>query len=191
MPKARWDVSSEEPEELESYDVYDGDKPPAGVYAVKLTRLSVKANKNNDPMLNGLLLVDEPAKSNKGKFNGYPIWFNQNVTDQGAPYVVQFLKALGLTWAEFRTKTITEGDIPEAKGEPATRIMKIGAVKFNDGNEPTLRVSTKDDSYNGADKLAVSQFLAPRGAVEPEDEDGDEDGDEDNEPATSGGKAPF
>jgi hypothetical protein len=190
MPKARWDVSSEEPEELESYDVYDGDKPPPGVYAVKLTRLSVKANKNNDPMLNGLLLVDEPKGANKAKFNGYPIWFNQNVTDQGAPYVVQFLKALGLTWAEFRTKTITEGDIPSVKGEPATRIMKIGGTKFNDGNEPRLRVSTKDDSYNGADKLAVSQFLAARNIEADEAEDEDEE-DEDNEPASTGGKAPF
>jgi hypothetical protein len=191
MPKARWAVSQDEPEEIESYEVYDGDKPPGGVvYAGRLTRLSVKANKNDDPMINGLVLVDEPKGAAKSKYNGYPIWFNQNVTEQGAPYVNQFLAALGLTWTEFRTKTVTEGDIPEHKGEPATRIMKIGSVKFNDGNEPRLRVLTKDDAYNGAPKLSVVQFLKPRGEqADPAEEDSEED--EDSEEVAAGGKAPF
>jgi len=190
MPKARWAVPSEEPEDVESYDVYDGEKPPAGVYAVRLTRLTVKANKNDDPMLNGLLVVAEPKGSAKARYNGYPIWFNQNVTEQGAPYVKQFLAALGITWAEFRTKTVTEGDMPERKGEPATRIMKIGSVKFNDGNEPALRVATKEDSYNSAPKLSVVQFMKPRDQAN-EGDDADESGDPDDDGTTPGGKAPF
>lgn len=192
MPKARWAISQEEPEDLESYDVYDGEKPPAGVYAVKLTRLSVKANKNGDPMLNGLLIVSEPKGAAKAKYNGYTIWFNQNVTEQGGPYVKQFLAALGLTWAEFRNKCVLEGDMPQAKDEPATRVMKIGSVKFNDGNEPALRVATKEGNYNGP-KLDVSQFLKPRGVTDAEEDAAEED-DADNadaDDAVPAGKAPF
>jgi hypothetical protein len=190
MPRAKWAVSTDEPEDLEPYDVYDGPKPPAGVYQTKLTRLSVKANKNDEPMLNGLLIVSEPKASPKSQYNGYGIWFNQNVTEQGGPYVKQFLTAIGLTWAEFKAKTVLEGDMPDTKNDPATRIMKIGKVAFNDGNDVPVRVATKEDSYNGAPKLSVTQFMGPRDRTD-EEEDADDDTADDDDTAEAGGKAPF
>lgn len=191
MPKAKWAVSSDEPEDLEPFEVYDGPKPPAGVYNVTLTRLGVKANKNDEQMLNGLLIVKEPKASAKSQYNGYGIWFNQNVTEQGSPYVKQFLTALGLTWTEFKTKTVLEGDMPETKSDPSTRVMKIGRVKFNDGEEPALRVATKEDSYNGAPKLSVTQFMEERGRTDGEEDADDDADDADDGDEDTGGKAPF
>lgn len=177
MPKANWGIS-DEPDDLDSFDVYDGDKPPPGVYLGKMTRLQVKANKHGDPMLNALILVDEPKSSKKAQYNGYAIWDNKNVTEQGAPYVKAMLKALGLTWAEFQTKTILEGKMPAKKEDTPARVMKIGSVKFNDGDDVPVKVATKDNTYEGETRLQVTQYLEVRSSREAETADDTDEGDD-------------
>lgn len=181
MPKTKWGISTDEPDELETFDVYDGPMPPAGVYSVVIKRLGVKENRNGDDMLNGLAEIRESKGSGKSKFNGYGFWFNQNVTDQGKPYLLQFLKALGLSWKDFTDRAILED-----KDRP-TNVTKIGTVKFNDGNEPEARVNTKRDTYEGDVRLAVRNWLPPK------DEEDDEwdDGGEEEEGSGDGHGGPF
>lgn len=175
MPKAKWGIGTEEPEELEQFAVYDGDEPPTGVYPFVLKRLTVKENKNGDDMLNGLVEIRAPKSDKKSKYNGWAVWFNQNVTDQGAPYVKQWLKSLGLTWKDFTNKTVLESD------ERPCKVVKIGNVKFNDGNEPPLRATIKMGRKSGdyPARLEIGQWLAPQ--EESGDWDGADDGDEPDE----------
>lgn len=175
MPKVKWSIDTAEPDELEEYGVYDGPElPRTGVFHGVIKRLSLKENSNGDDMLNGLFEVRESGEENdKDKYNGAGIWFNQNITDQGKPYVLQFLKSLGLTWKDFIKSTVTEDD-----GRP-TRVMKIGKVKFNESNEPKVKVSIgmSKGTPDYPSKTEIKQFLAPK--PEDWDDDGD-DGDEDD-----------
>lgn len=160
MPKAKWGIDADEPEELQTFDAYDGPTPPAGVYHFVLKRLSVRENRNKDDMLNGLVEIRMPKGDERAKYNGWSVWFNQNVTDQGKPYVLQFLKALGLTWNDFMRKTVFESD------ERPTKIVKIGNMKFNDGNEPAVRATIKmgkasaDGQYPAS--LGIGTWLPPK-----------------------------
>jgi hypothetical protein len=178
MPKVKWGIDTSEPEELEQFAAYEGEIPSANVYRGKITRLTLKENKNGDDMLNGLFIIAEPKGSTKAKFNGAPIWFNQNITEQGKPYVLLFLKAFGLTWADFLNKTVTDTN------ERPAKVMKIGTVKFNDGNEPMCRLQSKIGKDQNDEKRAdIRAWLPPKVAEESTDWDsGDDDVPDDDEP---------
>lgn len=176
MPKVKWSIDPDEPDELEQFGVYEGPDLHAGVYHGILKRLTVKKNKNDDDMLSGLFEVRESgAENDKDKYNGAGIWFNQNVTDQGKPYTLAFLKSLGLTWRDFTHNTVT------AEATRPTQIVKIGRVKFNDGNEPPLRVSIGMGKGNPEypAKIEIKQFLPPKDGDAEWDASGDVN-DEDN-----------
>lgn len=164
MPKVKWSLDTDEPDELEVGGFYDGEVPPQGVYQVVLKRLSLKENRNGDDMFSGLLEIREPKGSPKAKYNGYGFWFNQNVTKQGAPFLKNFLvHGLGVTWKDFLTKTVTEDD------DRPTKVVKIGKVTIED-NEIEMRVSAR----RGKDRDSNPQLENPR-FLPPRDEDEDED----------------
>lgn len=177
MPRIKWAIDDAEPEELEGFAVYDGPDLTRGVYDGVITRLTIKTNSNGDDMLNGLFIVRTTNPERK-KFNGADVWFNQNITEQGKPYVLQWLKSMGLTWADFTKKTVTDTD------ERPCKVMKIGLKKFNDGNEVECRVqigmSKATPGYPS--KPEIKQFLKPKDEDEAweDDEQGDagEDGEE-------------
>lgn len=178
MPKVKWSIDTTEPDDLEEFDVYDGPVPPRGVYNGVLTRLQLKENKNGEDMLNGLFIIrsNDPDKK---KYNGCAIWFNQNVTEQGKPYVKQFLKAIGLTWDQFVKQTVTESN------DRPTNIKSIARVKFNDGNEVPARALVRPKKatpgYPGGEP-DIGQWLAPKDDDDDawdEDEPNDDDGEED------------
>lgn len=170
MPKTKWAIDPDEPEDLEGWEEYDGPVPPAGIYVGYIRRLGVKENKNGDDMLNGLFIIDEDKDSEKSRFNGYGIWFNQNVTDQGKPFLKQFLGSIGATWSDFVSRTVTE-----SKDRP-TDVVSIGKVKLE--SEPEARLSAKRGSYNGEAKLEVARWMPPK-----TDEEQEEWDDSDAEPA--------
>lgn len=178
MPKVKWAIDSAEPDDLEPFDVYDGPNPPRGVYNGVITRLQLKENSNGDDMINGLFIMktDDPEKK---KYNGCAVWFNQNVTEQGAPYVKQFLKAVGLTWKEFVSRTVTES------ADRPTSITKIGNVKFNDGNEVPARALVRPKrptpGYPGGDP-DIGQWLVPKESDEDWDDSDDDDDDDEGNP---------
>ena len=174
MPKVKWGIDPNEPEELEQFDVYDGPDLKSGVYQGNLTRLSIKENRNGDDMLNGMFVV---ADDTKPQFNGAVLWFNQNVTEQGKPYVLQFLKAIGLSWKDFTDRTVTEDS------DRPTKVTKIGKVKFNDGHEVPVRVNVglgKASPEYPERKMEIKSFLTPRDAEGWDDDD--DDGDEGDSP---------
>jgi hypothetical protein len=171
MPKVKWGIDPDEPEELEQFDTYDGPDLKSGVYQGNLLRLSVKENRNGDDMLNGMFQV---ADDTKPQYNGAVLWFNQNITDQGKPYVLQFLKAIGLTWKDFTDRTVTESS------DRPTKVLKIGKVKFNDGAEVPVRVSvgmSKTTPEYPERKPEIKSFLVPR---EDEGWDDSDDGEDDD-----------
>lgn len=132
MPKASWgdtDGSLWE-EELDGYAVYDGEQPPKGMYRCALKFLRLKTNKNDQPMLNGMLIINEPSGSKKAQYNGYDFWFNLNVTNQGARWVNNFLTALvdEKKSAALR-KAFWEQKVMIDKSEPPT-VLSIGILKI-------------------------------------------------------------
>jgi hypothetical protein len=167
MPKVKsWGLSDDsEPDDLETYEPYDGEDPKKGVYIFRLTNFRIKANKNDDPMLNGMLVIQD-GRPGKKQYNGFPIWFNQNITDQGKPYVKQILKALGLSWSDLVNKTVIEGDMPKSNDDDPAPIVKIGNVKFS-GNDVIVRASLGYRKDN-TEELEVKSFLEPK--------DGDDEG---------------
>jgi hypothetical protein len=180
MPKVKWGIDNAEPEELEGFDVYDGPNPPRGVYVGVITRLQVKENSNGDDMLNGLFII-KTTDPDKKKYNGCAIWFNQNITEQGKPYVLQFLQSVGLTWSDFVSRTVTD------TAERPAKITKIGRVKFNDGEEVECRALVRPKrstpGYPGGDP-DIGSWLKPKDAEDSwdDDEDGDDSADEDDNP---------
>lgn len=171
--KVKWAIGGDEPEAAAGGDFtpYDGPIPPAGIYSCVLKKLWLTENKNGEQMLKGVLEIAEDDKEKK-QFNGYGIWFNQNVTEQGAPYVKQFLAGIGATWKEFYEKTVTADD-EDNVGLPVT---KIGKIKIDGDTE--VRVQGKRGKWDGEVRLEVRSFL-------PLDDDGDGDGDGDD------GETPF
>lgn len=183
MPKASWGnlegADSIWEDELDDFPVYDGDLPPKGVYRLVLKTLRLKKNKNDDPMLNALLIINEPASSKKSQYNGKDVWANLNVTRQGAPWVNNFISALvpenkvaAVRKAFWAQKVMVD------KEEPPN-VLSIGAVKIEAGK---LLISAQcgHKTYNGDTDLDAKRFFRPSDTTlnesdAPVAEDGDED----------------
>jgi hypothetical protein len=164
MPKASWgNIESADSiwaDELDDFPVYDGDLPPKGVYRLVLKSLRLKKNKNDDPMLNALLIINEPAGSKKSQYNGKDVWANLNVTRQGAPWVNNFISAL-----------VPENKVPAVRKafwaqkvmvdkEEPPNVLSIGAVKIEAGK---LLISAQcgHKVYNGDTDLDAKRFFRP------------------------------
>jgi hypothetical protein len=153
MPRAKWSIGDDEPDDLEPFSVYDGPLPPAGVYHVALKRLNLAENRNGEDMLKILVEIRD-GRAEKKQYNGCGVWANQNVTEQGAPFVKSFLTSFGWTWSEFMNKTILE-----SADERPTAVIGIGKVKIE--KEPMGRVQLKRATYQGDAKVEVAQWLPP------------------------------
>lgn len=186
MPKATWDDFGGSPweDELDDFPIYDGELPPKGVYRFVLKRLQLTSNKNNEPMLKGLMIIDEPAGSKKSKYNGKDVWFNLNVTKQGTPWVNNFLSALvpESKVAAVR-KAFWSQKVMVDKSEPPT-ILSIGAVKITENLLIGAQCGHK--TYNGDQDLDAKRFLrpsdtSPSGDAGDDPEEGDDDWEESEE----------
>lgn len=177
MPRASWGDVGARPfeEDLDEYDVYEGEQPPKGVYRVRMKTLRLKTNKNNEPMLNGLLVIVEPKSSPKSQYNGYAFWFNLNVTKQGTKWVNNFLSVLvpDAKQREFR-KAFWDQKVMLDKEEPPN-IVSIGTWKFAN-NDVIVKANCKFSPAKGDydEKLDVLRFLKDDGTKTDEEEDADE-----------------
>lgn len=132
---------------------YTGETPPKGNYHGNLKLLAIKKNKNDDDMLNYLLEIQE--EGDKAKFNGYGIWGNLNVTEQGAAWLNNFLDALGpKAKADFYAGNVT------VDGANPPNILKIGSLK---PIGVPMFASCKIETYNGEGNLRVGTFLIEEG----------------------------
>lgn len=172
MARVKWGIGGEEPEEMEAFDVYDGPVPPVGVYRCKLRRLQIVTNRNGDDMVKWVMDIAEPKGSEKARYNGCGIWGQQNVTEQGKPFLKSVLvHGLGVSWSDFIGKTVTESD------ERPTMVKSIGRKKFLD-ETIDVRAQLKREVYQGETRLAFGRFLPYEDADVEADED-DEPGEED------------
>lgn len=159
---------------------YAGPVPPKDTYRVTIKFMVMKKNRNKDNMITGVAEINEPESSKKSKFNGYGIFFNQNVTAQGAGYVNQFLDAISGGDAALRKAFWDKGvSVDESKeiagGHPITKIGGKLRVPEQDGLDAVL--AAKEGSYNGEDRLEVGSWLLPinEGPSDDEDDEGDDD----------------
>lgn len=161
MPKATWGELDGSPwdDDLDDIPIYDGELPPKGIYRCAMKFLRLKKNRNNDPMLNGLLVVNEPAGSKKAQYNGYDFWFNLNVTNQGSRWVNNFLSAIvpEAKVAAVR-KAFWEQKVMIDKGEPPN-VLSIGGVKIVENMLVTVQCGRK--TYEGDDALDAKRFIRP------------------------------
>lgn len=161
MPKASWTNIEGNPfeDDLEEYDVYDGELPPKGVYRFELVLLRLKTNKNNDPMLSGMIRIAEPRSSKKAQYNGYSCWFQLNVTSQGARWVNNFLSVLvPEEKAKALRKAFWDQKVMLDKNDPPN-VVSIGTWKFKEGL--LLSANCKIKTYNDDSDLDPKQFMRP------------------------------
>ena len=165
MAKAvKWAIGSEEPEDLPGFKSNDEiGKPPRGVYNFEITKIQKTLTANKDDRLVVTAVISEKDKDKK-KWNGYTIWEGFMFVPQSLPYLKRFLKALGISWAEFASKTMAEED---------GTVTKIGKVNLAGKTPVMVKAATKDEVYQGQDRLSITSFIAP-----PEDADEDEDEEE-------------
>lgn len=184
----KWAMGSEEPEDLQDFlsndDIVKKNTqkktkdvlwPGKGPHTFVIKRLTVKDNRNGDPRISVMAIMQNGKKSDAATWNGYLIWDGFNVNEQGAPFLKRFLKALGLTWEDFikKTKATQDGD--------KQQIVQIGKVKFGEDatKDPTLLATIKvkpADDYNDDEHMEIARYLP----VEDEEEDEAEDVDEDD-----------
>jgi hypothetical protein len=187
---AKWGVPSKEPEDLPDFlsneeieEAMGG--APRGVFRLWVKKITVVKNKNDDDMLKITAEIFETAKDKKG-YNGWVFWENQNVTEQGASFLKQFLKSIGATWADFekRTKLINQNSATEP-----TEIVAIGPVNFAGKTKVLAKATTRmGKAQNGYEaKMEVGRWV-PKDSdddesedIEDEDEDLGEDEDLDEE----------
>lgn len=169
---------------------YSGPIPTErGIYPCYVKIFDLVTNKNGDPMLKGLAVVDVPKKHKFAKFNGYGIWFQQNITDQGKPFVNQLLNALSdgsqehsakIRKAFWTTGAQTEKPLPSKPQQSAGAILKIGPLRFSvdpDDKKIRILISGKPETYNGEPKLSAGKYVMKQNdeADVPDDDEDDED----------------
>lgn len=161
--------SADKSAELGDGNFYDGDVPPKGVYLTTIKLIRIKTNKNDDPMLNVLTEIAEPKSSAKSKYNGYGIWNNINVTPQSAAFVNNFLDSVDpsgkMKSAFYDDKVLTDDENPP-------NLVKVGGKKILG---LSVRVSAREDNYNGEERLAVGRYIESSQEVEEADDASDED----------------
>lgn len=199
---AKWGVGSKEPEDLPDFlsneeivEKMGGE--PKGVFRVWIKKMTVVKNKNDDDMIKMTCEIFDADKEKKG-YNGFALWENQNVTEEGAKFLKQFLKSFGATWADFQQRTKM---VPETKLDPA-QITAIGKVNFagtkkvlaravigmdkgGGGYEPKASVRRwlpLDADMDSSEDIEEDEELAEDEELEDEDlEEVEDDGDEDLE----------
>lgn len=183
VTKVKWALGNNEPGDLEDFLTNDdivkkNGLPAKGTYTFAVKRLSVKPNKNGDDRISVMLVMKEP-KGKTAKWNGYLVWDGLNVTEQAAPFIKRFLGALGLTWADFMQRSKRDDQDPP-------HITQIGKVKFEVGDDPTVRALVKilpADDFNDDAHLEIQRYLPADDEDEDEDdiEEGEDDEDADEE----------
>lgn len=175
MPPTRvkWAVTAPSDDEVDLFDVYEGETPPGGVYRHRISQARIKINKNVEPMLNWLLTIAEPKGTAKAEYNGYSYWDNININDDNWPRIKRAMNGLGLTLEDFKGKTVTDGRIP-SKEKESVPLLKIGTVKFDD--TVMIRAKTRvGPDQTGEDRLNVQAYLPPKEDADDEPEPDDDD----------------
>lgn len=168
---------------------YSGPVPQEkGVYPCKLKKFELVTNRKGDPMIKAMAVIDAPKGHKFAKFNGYAIWFQQNVTDQGKPFVNQLLNALS-DGTEENSRAIrsafwsggmtAENKLPSEPSKSAGSILKIGPLKFGtkleEGKIEILIAGKPGKDQNDQPKLDAGRYIMPQPPAEDDEDDDDDD----------------
>lgn len=148
------------------FQPYDGPIPPKGTILVGLIKqIQLTKNRNGELMVKCLF----EAKGNEGdkaKYDGLPVWWNGNVTEQGKGFVNDFLIALAArNGAE--PKTVIRAfwqkgpAIEDAQGKLPSPIKGIGTFRI-EPNGMKGKISTKVGEYKGDEKAEVGFWIVPK-----------------------------
>lgn len=188
MPKFNLSINGVNEEAAEGREQWSGPLPPKGSYPAVLKMVKVKKIKNkNDNRLQIMVLLNTDDE-----YNGCPVFGGVNLTDQGIPYVNQFLQALtDGSDAQFTKikKAFYAGFVVDEKKE---NVLKIGTWKINspEGELP-VRISLTHSTWEGKTNPQISSFLLPDSGegggsaaddepvAEEDDDDADVDADDD------------
>lgn len=150
-----------------SFTPYEGEIPPGNTtYPVLMRQLRVKTANNpaKNKMLNFVLEIDAPEDSDKAQYNGYGFWVNLNITEEGAPWVNNFLDAFGFDRKTFWTQGLVTD--PESKDANTPHVLRIGNVKVDkDGMEAIAFVKGKPATAKYERSLDLVRFEIPEGGV--------------------------
>lgn len=167
MAKINFGIADAADQEAASgYPVYKGELPENGAYeailkVVKVTKIGSGADKGKN-RLQLVLILDDPEHP---EYDGCPAFGGLNLTDQGVPYVNQFLESLtdGSDTAKAAAKRAfwkTGPIVDDAK----EHIKKIGKINVNSPQgEIRVLIGTKLRTYNGNTTVNVQQYMIADG----------------------------
>lgn len=189
MPSMRFNIKGAVGNEDAGGTFYDGPIPAKGTYTGKLKIVKVQEIKNGanagKPRLQILAEITGPknAKNIKGgSCIGAGVWGGANVTDQGVPFVNQFLNAL-TNGSEAQKvaiqKAFWEKSVPT---DDEGNIEKIGRWLINSPNgELPVAFTVKHSTYNGELQAQIGRWLVKEDKTD-EGVDAEADADEDEDP---------
>lgn len=187
----KWAIGADEPDDLNEFLSNDDlvlkhtpkkgpnkgetEWPGKGPFRFKVVQMKVKPNKNGDDRISAMLVLDESKDSEAVGWNGYCIFDGFNVVEgPGLSFLKRYLKALGLSWSDFRDKS-------KQNDEDPPQLVQIAGTKFGAAaSKPvhlkaTVVVKPADD-FNDDEHLEIKQYIPLDDGSE-----GDEDDDEPDE----------
>ena len=181
MPKFNLNINGVEVDAAEGYDEWKGPLPPKGSYPAILKIVKVKQIKNkSDNRLQIMATVNTKGDPEREQYDGCPVWGGVNLTEQGIPYINQFLQSLATDEADYLKvkKAFYAGFVTDEKKE---NVLKIGTKKIN-SPEGTMEImiSLAHNTYEGKTSAKIGSFL-PSGALASSDDDDDDVAEEDDE----------
>lgn len=168
MPKMNFGIAdAADVAAAQGFEPYKGELPPNGVYegVLKVCKIG-KIGSGTDKGKNSLkptIILDDPDYP---EYNGCPAFGNLNLTDQGVPYVNQFLESLTdgseKAKADIRKAFWKTGPIVDDAKE---HLLRIGKVQVNSPKgEIRITVGTKTSTYNGNTSVKIQQYMLTEGS---------------------------
>lgn len=157
-------------------------RPDEGAYKGTLIQLKLTKNGSGDPMLKAIVKLENLPKKQKAS-EGYWVWNNLNLTDQGKGYVNAFLNALAGSEKEGLKlqRDLWEKGLLSTKDKDGGDVLAIGKFKIGSpdgkrkmGVEITHRTYTNRDGEE-VDTVNVARYLPAAGGSDDDDDLVDDD----------------
>lgn len=158
MPKFNLSINGVGDEIAEGFEDWKGPLPPKGSYPAILKLVKVKQIKGKtDNRLQIMVTLNTGDEYDK-----CPVFGGVNLTDQGIPYINQFLAALSDgsdADIEKIEKAFYAGFVVDEKKE---NVLKIGVKKINspEGTLPIM-ISLGHNVYEGQTRPKINSYLLP------------------------------
>lgn len=181
MPKFNLNINGVDVEAAEGYDEWKGPLPVKGSYPAKLRIVQVKQIKGKtDNRLSIMAVLNTKGDPERAQYDGCPCWGGVNLTEQGIPYINQFLQSISTDETDYQKvkKSFYAGFVTDEK---KSNVTKIGAKKImSPEGELDIMISVGHNTYNGVTSAKIASFLPPGSISGSSDDDEDEIAEEDD-----------